>query len=63
MRPQLAEMTERKGLLLLTCLLNYRMPPVLAGACPTLFSSLAFSRASCPQKRSSSAIFASADGA
>src|SRR6266566_2932642 len=34
---QLAEMTSGNGQLLLTCLLDYRMSPVLAGACPTLF--------------------------
>src|SRR5207247_7548959 len=30
-------MTDGNGQLLLACVLNYRMSPVLAGACPTLF--------------------------
>src|SRR6266581_5028733 len=59
---QLTEMTDGNGQLLLTCLLDYRMS-LFKGSLPNAFFSSAFSKASCPQKRSSSAIFASADGA
>src|SRR6266487_733127 len=58
---QLAEMTNGKGQLLLARVFNYRMS-LLKGSLPNAFFSSAFSRASCPQKRSSSAIFASAVG-
>src|SRR6266704_6011998 len=57
---QLAEMTHGNGLLLLTCLLDYRMS-LLKVSLPNAFFSSVFSKANCPQKRSSSAIFASAD--
>ncbi len=58
---QLAEMTDGYGLLLLTRVLNHRMP-LFKGSLPNAFFSRAFSSASCPQNRSSSAIFASALG-
>src|SRR5258708_18035475 len=53
-------MTNGYGQLLLACVCNYRMS-LLQGSLPNDFLSSAFSKASCPQKRSSSAIFASAD--
>ncbi len=59
---QLAEMTDGKGLLLLTRVFNYRLS-LLQGSLPNAFFSSVFSRANCPQKRSNSAILASADGA
>src|SRR6266516_1058383 len=59
---QLAEMANGKGLLLLACAIDYRMS-LFKGSLPNAFFSSAFSKASCPQKRSSSAILASADGA
>src|SRR5712692_3077937 len=58
---QLAEMTSGNGQLFLTYLLDYRMS-LFKGSLPNAFFSKAFSNANCPQKRSSSAIFASADG-
>src|SRR6266550_4411244 len=61
-RPQLTEMTDGNGQLLLTCLLDYRIS-LFEGSLPNAFFSSAFSKAHCPQKRSSSAILASADGA
>src|SRR6266496_2107336 len=59
---QLTEMTDRKGQLLLARVFNYRMS-LLKGSLPNAFFSSVFSRANCPQKRSSSAILASAEGA
>src|SRR5438876_6495183 len=58
---QHTEMTDGNGQLLLTCLLDYRMS-LLKGSLPNAFFSSVFSKASCPQKRSNSAIFASAVG-
>jgi len=59
---QLAEMTNGNGLLLLTCVFNYRMS-LFKGSLPNAFFSSAFSNANCPQKRSNSAILVSAVGA
>src|SRR5712692_4451115 len=56
---QLTEVTNGHGLRLLTCLFNYRMS-LLKGSLPNAFFSSVFSRANCPQKRSNSAILASA---
>ena len=58
---QLAEMSDGKGQLLLACVFNYRMS-LLKGSLPNAFFNNAFSKASCPQKRSNSAILASAVG-
>src|SRR5438128_4425531 len=58
---QLAEMANGNGQLLLACAIDYRMS-LLKGSLPNAFFSRAFSKASCPQKCSSSAILASADG-
>ena len=58
---QLAETTDGNGQLLLASVLDHRMP-LFKGSLPNAFFSSAFSRANCPQKRSNSAIFASADG-
>src|SRR5439155_13476808 len=55
---QLTEVTNGKGLLLLTCLINYRMS-LLKGSLPNAFFSSVFSKANCPQNRSNSAILAS----
>jgi len=54
-------MTDGKGQLLLARVLDYRMS-LLKGSLPNAFFSSVFSKASCPQKRSNSAIFASAVG-
>jgi len=58
---QLAETTDGNGQLLLAGVLDHRMP-LFKGSLPNAFFSSAFSRAKCPQKRSNSAILASADG-
>jgi hypothetical protein len=58
---QLTEMTNGYGQFLLARVFDYRMS-LLKGSLPNAFFSSAFSKASCPQKRSNSAILASAVG-
>ena len=57
----LRETTDGNGQPLLTGVLDHRMP-LVKGSLPNAFFSRVFSRASCPQNRSSSAILASAEG-
>src|SRR5437879_1668432 len=59
---QLREPTDGNGQPLLTGVLDHRMP-LFKGSLPNAFFSRLFSRASCPHKRSNSAILASAEGA